>query len=111
MKPLVKDGPHEIKQEERDGKQFVMFDPRVMSAFRLGSKIIWWRMQERGTLWTDSRLGDGLRFDLVRPRGNLACWCFLRLADMRYYFMGEVPEGQGDMERLHGKPHRGRKAY
>ena len=107
----VKDGPHEIKEELRDGKPFIMFDPRVMAAFRFGSKVIWWRMHERGTQWADARLGDGLRFDLVRPRGNLACWVFLRYADMKYYFMGEVPEGQGDMERQHGGSRRGRKAY
>lgn len=108
---LVKDGPHEIKEELRDGQQFAMFDPRVMAAFRLGSKIIWWRMQEHGTQWTDARLGDGLRFDLVRSRGSLMCWCFLRYSDMRYYFMGEIPEGQGDVERMHGQERKGRKAY
>jgi|SRR5947209_363538 len=111
MKALVKDGPHEIKEEVRDGEQFVMFDPRVLAAFRLGSKVIWWRMQKYGTQWHDERLGDGLRFDLVRPRGNLMCGCFLRFSDMRYYFMGEIPEGQGDMERLHGVNRKGRKAY
>ena len=90
MKPLVKEGPHEIKEELRDGEQFAMFDPRVMAAFRLG---------------------DGLRFDLARPRGGLMYWCFLRYSNMRHYFMGEIPEGQGNIERLHGKSLKGRKAY
>lgn len=103
LKRRFKEGPHEIKEEMRDGQRLVVFDPRVMSAFRLGSKIIYWRITEHGTHWTDARLGEGLRFDLCRPRGNLACWCFLRYADMRYYFMGEIPEGQGDMERKHNR--------
>jgi hypothetical protein len=68
-------------------------------------------MQEYGTHWDHPTLGQGLRFDLVRPnRGGIMYWCFMPYNQPnKYHFMGEIPEGQGAVERQFLEPGESRK--